>query len=172
MLTTTDRRILRLAFPALGSLAVEPLYILVDTAIVGRLGTAQLGGLALAATVLGLVVAACNFLTYGTTERVARRLGAGRPGDAADVAVQTVWLSGLVGVALAPLIGLGASWLAGALGGGRGDVVEFGVTYLRIGALGIPFVVFALGAQGVQRGASDYRTPLVILLTSNAVNAV
>ena len=49
----TDRRIIALALPALGSLAVEPLYVLVDTAIVGRLGTAQLGGLALAATVLG-----------------------------------------------------------------------------------------------------------------------
>ena len=38
--------IVSLAVPALGSLAVEPLYVLVDTAIVGRLGTAQLGGLA------------------------------------------------------------------------------------------------------------------------------
>jgi putative MATE family efflux protein len=170
-LNATDRRILRLALPALGSLAVEPLYILVDTAIVGRLGTAQLGGLALAATVLGLVVAACNFLTYGTTERVARRIGAGRADDAAEVAVQTMWLSSIVGITLAPLIGLGAPWLAGVLGG-QGDVVAFGETYLRIGALGIPFVVFALGAQGVQRGVSDYRTPLVILLTSNAVNAV
>ncbi len=170
-MNATDRRILRLALPALGSLAVEPLYILVDTAIVGRLGTAQLGGLAIAATVLGLVVAACNFLTYGTTERVARRIGAGRADDAAEVAVQTMWLSSIVGITVAPLIGLGAPWLAGVLGG-QGDVVDFGETYLRIGALGIPFVVFALGAQGVQRGVSDYRTPLVILLTSNAVNAV
>ena len=167
----TDRRIVGLALPALGSLAVEPLYVLVDTAIVGRLGTAQLGGLALAATVLGLVVAACNFLTYGTTERVARRLGAGDGRAAADVAVQTMWLSSMVGLAVAPVIALGAPWLAQALGG-DGDVLAFGTTYLRIGALGIPFVVFALGAQGVQRGASDYRTPLVILLTANAVNAV
>ena len=98
----TDRRIIALAIPALGSLAVEPLYVLVDTAIVGRLGTAQLGGLAIAATVLGLVVAGCNFLTYGTTERVARRLGAGRPADAADVAVQTMWLSTLVGARRRP----------------------------------------------------------------------
>jgi putative MATE family efflux protein len=166
----TDRRLLALAIPALGSLAVEPLYVLVDTAIVGRLGTAQLGGLALAATVLGLVVAACNFLTYGTTERVARRLGAGAPEAAADVAVQTMWLSVYVGMVAAPVVALGATWLARGLGG-QDDVLDFGATYLRIGALGLPFVVFALGAQGVQRGASDYRTPLVILLTSNAVNA-
>ena len=167
----TDRRIIALAVPALGSLAVEPLYVLVDTAIVGRLGTAQLGGLAIAATVLGLVVAGCNFLTYGTTERVARRLGAGRPGDAADVAVQTMWLSTMVGVVVAPLVGLAAPTVAGWLGG-SGEVFDFGVTYLRITAVGLPFVIFALGAQGVQRGATDYRTPLVILLTANLVNAV
>ena len=47
--------------------------------------------------------------------------------------------------------------------GASGDVFDFGVTYLRITAVGVPFVVFALGAQGVQRGAADYRTPLVIL---------
>ena len=56
--------------------------------------------------------------------------------------------------------------------GGDGDVLDFAATYLRIAAVGVPFVVFALGAQGVQRGAADYRTPLVILLAANVVNAV
>ena len=68
----SNRRIIGLAVAALGALIVEPLYVLVDTAIVGRLGTAELGGLALSATVLSLVVSACTFLIYGTTERVAR----------------------------------------------------------------------------------------------------
>ena len=47
-----DREILLLALPALGALAAEPLYVLVDTAIVGHLGTTQLASLAIAATVL------------------------------------------------------------------------------------------------------------------------
>ena len=47
-----DGEIVRLALPALGALAAEPLYLLVDTAIVGHLGTPQLAALALAATVL------------------------------------------------------------------------------------------------------------------------
>ena len=167
----TDRRIVGLALPALGSLAAEPLYVLVDTAIVGRLGTAQLGGLALAATVLSLVVAGCNFLTYGTTERVARRLGAGRPDEAADVGVQAMWLSAIVGVVVAPIVVVAAPTI-GRLLGGDGDVLDFAVSYLRIAALGLPFVLLTLGAQGVQRGATDYRTPLVILLAANAVNVV
>jgi putative MATE family efflux protein len=170
-LTAVDRRIVRLALPALGSLAVEPLYVLVDTAIVGRLGTAQLGGLALAASVLALVTAGCNFLTYGTTERVARRLGAGDSGAAADVGVQAVWLSVFVAAGLVPVIVLGASAF-GRLLGGEGDVLDYGVTYLRISAAGVPFVVFVLAAQGVLRGVLDYRTPLVILFFSNLLNTV
>ena len=118
MLEPADRRIIALAIPALGSLAVEPLYVLVDTAIVGRLGTAQLGGLALSATVLALVVTACNFLTYGTTERVARRLGAGDRTGAADVGVQAMWLSAHRRPSpLALLVAAGAELLGHALGG-------------------------------------------------------
>lgn len=45
-----DRDIARLAVPALGALAAEPLYLLVDTAIVGHLGTPQLAALAIAAS--------------------------------------------------------------------------------------------------------------------------
>lgn len=170
-LSPTDRRIVALALPALGGLAVEPLYVLVDTAIVGRIGTAQLGGLALSATVLSLVVAACTFLTYGTTERVARRIGAGQPADAADVGVQAVWLAALVGLPVALGIGLGARPLAAALGGSN-EVLDFAATYLRISAVSVPAVVFVLAAQGVQRGATDYRAPMIILLAANALNAV
>jgi Na+-driven multidrug efflux pump len=41
-----DRRIALLAIPALGALAAEPLYVLVDTAIVGHLGVRPLAALA------------------------------------------------------------------------------------------------------------------------------
>ena len=43
-----DRRIARLAGPALVALLAEPVYLLADTAVVGHLGTTPLGGLAVA----------------------------------------------------------------------------------------------------------------------------
>src|SRR4029078_118190 len=52
------------------------------------------------------------------------------------------------------------------------ELLDFAVSCLRIGPLGLPFVMITLGAQGVQRGASDYHTPLVILLAAHAANAV
>jgi len=73
-----DREILRLALPALGALAAEPLYVLADTAIVGHLGRPQIAALGLAGTVLASAFTIFNFLTYGTTAVVARASGGPR----------------------------------------------------------------------------------------------
>lgn len=170
-MTPVDRRIIALAVPALGSLAVEPFYILVDTAIVGRIGTDELAGLAVAASILSLVFAGSNFLTYGTTERIARRLGAGDRAAAAEVGVQTMWLSALVGVIAAVALGVGARTFARAFGA-SGAVLEHAETYLTISAVGVPFMLLSLGTLGVFRGESDYTTPLWVLLGSNAMNVV
>jgi len=164
-----DRRILSLAIPALGSLAVEPVYVLVDTAIVGRLGTSQLAGLAVAATVLALVFAGSNFLTYGTTERVARRLGTGDTTGAGNVGVQALWLAVGCGVPIAIVLAVVARPVAGALGA-SGDVLGYAVTYLSWSAIGVPFFLVTLATQGVFRGASDYMTPLWVLLGANVAN--
>ena len=170
-LTGTDRRIVRLALPALGTLAAEPLYRLVDTAIVGRLGTEELGGLAVAVSILALVIAGSNFLAYGTTERMARRLGAGDERGAANVGVQAMWLGVFIGIAAVPLLIVLARPLTSLLGA-EGRVLDLGTQYLQISAFGVPFVISGLAAQGVLRGVSDYDTPLRILIISNAVNLV
>src|SRR5437762_14157139 len=111
-----DREILRLAVPALGALAAEPLYILTDTAVVGHLGTPQLGGLAVAGTVLTTAFSLFNFLSYGTTAAVARAAGAGRREVSARNAVQSLWLALALGMGLALVGLLGAPLLVGLMG--------------------------------------------------------
>src|SRR5690349_3952505 len=101
-----DKDILRLALPALGALAAEPLYVLVDTAMVGHLGTPQLAALALAGTLLTGAFTLFNFLTYGTTAQVARLHGAGQEERAGRIAAQALWLSLAIGVALLAVLGM------------------------------------------------------------------
>jgi MATE family, multidrug efflux pump len=166
-----DRAILRIALPALGALAAEPLYILVDTAIVGHLGTPQLAALALAGTLLTGAFTIFNFLTYGTTAQVARFHGAGQSVAAGRIAAQALWLSTGIGVLLLAV----AVALAGPavdLMGGSGRMANYAVTYLRIGAVGLPFALMALAGQGYLRGVGDLRTPLVVVLASNLLNVV
>ena len=166
--TRHDREILRLALPALGSLAAEPLYVLADTAIVGHLGRSQLAALGIAATVLS-VFATFNFLQYGTTAQVARASGAGETEAAARIGAQALWLSLAVGVVLAVGIAALATPIVGLVGG-EGRTAGYAVTYLRIVALGMPSAFIALGGQGFLRGVSDLRTPLLLVLGGNVVN--
>ena len=166
-----DREIFRLALPALGALAAEPLYLLVDTAIVGHLGRSQLAALGIAFTVLGGLFAVFNFLQYGTTAQVARAVGAGESEVARSLGAQAVWLSLAFGLAVSALVALLADPLV-ALMGGEGDAADYAVTYLRIAAVGFPAAFLALGGQGYLRGVADLRTPLVILIAGNVVNLV
>ena len=166
-----DREIFRLAVPALGALAAEPLYLLTDTAIVGHLGTTELAALALAATLLSALVTLCNFLTYGTTARVARLRGAGEEAAAGRIAAQSLWLAVGLGIALALFCVVFAEPLV-ALLGGDGRTADLCVTYLRISALGVPFALIALSGQGYLRGADRLNRPLVIVMAGNAVNVV
>ncbi len=166
-----DREILKLALPALGALAAEPLYILVDTAIVGHLGTPQLAALALAGTLLTGTFTIFNFLTYGTTAQVARYHGAGREEAAGSMAAQAFWLASAVG-ALLLVLGLALAVPAVHALGGAHRTGSLAVLYLRIGALGLPFALIALAGQGYLRGVSDLRTPLVIVVVANLVNVV
>lgn len=164
-----DRRIVGLAVPALGAMAVEPLYGLVDTAIVGRLGRSELGGLAVALTALNLGIYSAGFLAMVTSQRVAFRTGAGDGAGAARSAVAAYWLALGIGVVLAGLALLGARPLAAALGA-DGLVLDRAATYLRFAALGVPFQLFVLAGNGHRRGLADTRTSLRILVAANLVN--
>jgi putative MATE family efflux protein len=166
-----DGQILRLALPALGALAAEPLYLLVDTAIVGHLGRAQLAALGIASVILGSLFVVFNFLQYGTTAQVARASGAGQQATARQLGAQAIWLSLGFGIAVSALMAALAPQLV-ALVGGEGDAADYAVTYLRIAAIGFPAAFLALGGQGYLRGIADLRTPLVIVIAGNVANVV
>ena len=166
-----DRQILALAVPALGALVAEPLFVLVDSAVVGHLGTAPLAGLALASTVLMTVIGLCVFLAYATTAAVARRLGSGDRTGALQVGVDGMWLALGLGIVLAAVTWLSAPWLIEALGASD-EVAQQAVTYLRWSAPGLPGMLLVLASTGALRGLLDTRTPLVVAAAGAVVNAV
>jgi len=166
-----DRAILRLAVPALGALAAEPLYLLADTAIVGHLGARPLAGLAVASTLLTSLLWLANFLEYGTTGTVARRFGAGRTEEALSAAVQATWLAVVTGVVIAAVTELVADPAMALIGGGDAAVHAQAAQWIRVAALGVPFVCVTLAGQGWLRGLQDTMTPLVVVVVGNVFSA-
>ena len=164
-----DRRIAKLAIPALGSIAAEPLYNLADTAIVGHLGRSPLDALAIAASMLSLVAWLAIFLATATTTEVARNAARGATRSAARAvgAAYTVaagWgvVTGVALVLVAPY----AAWLLGA----RGGIGAAATQYARISALGLPFLYLSYAGNGHLTGQQDTSTPLRIAVGANVLN--
>ncbi|HEX6341787.1 MATE family efflux transporter [Umezawaea sp.] len=165
------RRVLGLAVPALGVLAAEPLYVLVDTAVVGHLGALPLAGLALGGVLLSQVAAQLTFLAYGTTSRAARLHGAGRRQEAVAEGVQATWLALGVGVLLIGLGQLFAAPLARLLAG-DGEIASAAVSWIRIALFGAPFILVTLAGNGWMRGVQETARPLRYVLLGNGLSAV
>ena len=166
------RRILVLAGSAFVVLAAEPLYLLVDTAVVGHLGQIPLAGLGVGAALMTLVLLLGTFLEYGTTGRAARWYGAGQRDAAVNEGVQAAWLALSIGVLA---IGVGEAFagpLTGVLAGHPGGAVQRAAeSWFRIAVIGLPGVMLVLGGNGWMRGVQETRQPVRIVLAANGVSA-
>ncbi|WIM88326.1 MATE family efflux transporter [Candidatus Mycobacterium wuenschmannii] len=153
------RQIVQLALPALGVLAAEPLYLLFDTAIVGRLGALSLAGLAIGGLVLGMVGSQLTFLSYGTTARSARHFGAGdRPAAVAE-GVQATWLALVLGLVIVVVVQVVAAPLVSVIAGSA-DIARAALPWLRIAIIGAPAILVSLAGNGWLRGVQDTVRPL------------
>lgn len=168
---TLNREILRLAVPALGALVAEPLFLIVDAALVGHLGVVPLAGLGIAAAVLQTIVGLMVFLAYSTTPAVARRFGAGDHTSAVRAGIDGLWLA----LGLGAVLAVAGSALTPALVGMFGaspDVAAQAMIYLQLSMWGLPAMLIVFAATGLLRGMQDTVTPLWIAGIGFAANAL
>ncbi|MCL2803102.1 MAG: MATE family efflux transporter [Micrococcales bacterium] len=165
------RRVVALAVPALGALVAEPLFVLVDSAIVGHLGKDALAGLALAGTVLNTVVYLCVFLAYATTAKVARLFGAGDIGGSARLGLDGIWLGFGLGLILMVTGFATAGPTLRALGA-EGPVLEAALAYLTWSLPGLPAMLVVLAAVGVLRGWQNIKATMAVAVAGAAGNAL
>lgn len=171
----TSRRIAGLALPALGVLAAEPIYLLFDIAIVGRLGAVALAGLAIGGLILAVVSSQLTFLSYGTTARAARFFGAGNRPAAVGEGVQATWLALGLGLLIVAVVQITAVPLVTVIAGPEsegGEIADAAVPWLRIAILGAPAILISLAGNGWMRGVQDTVRPLRYVVTGFALSAV
>lgn len=160
-----------LAVPALGALAADPLYSLVDTAFVGQLGVAHLGALAIGTAAFNASFWIFSFLAYGVTPRVARAVSAGRAEEATSIGIQALFLAVVLGLAVTAAGVVFAGPIVRLLGAGP-DVAPLAEPYLRIRVLAATPVLIAQVGQGYLRGLQDTRTPTYVVVAGAAANVV
>ena len=174
MTATVDvstRRVLGLAASAFVVLAAEPLYVLVDTAVVGHLGAVPLAGLGVGGALMALLLLIGEFVEYGTTSRAARWFGAGRHDAAVHEGVQASWLAVVIGVVVIGLGELLAHPAIRLLAGDNPHTQHAAESWFRIAVLGMPGVLLVLAGNGWMRGVQETRQPVRIVLLANALSA-
>lgn len=152
-------------------LIAPPLYLMLDLAVVGRLGGTELAALAVATLVLAIISTQLTFLAYGTTARSAREFGAGRRSAAVGEGVQASWIAVgtgaliiAVGYPLAPTIMRGLVPDAAVAADAAG--------WLRIAVFGVPLILLSMAGNGWMRGVQDTRRPVLYVTSGLAVSAV
>lgn len=163
------RRILGLAIPAIGTLVADPLLGAVDTAVAGRLGSEELGALGLAVGLLSAGTWVFNFLVFGTTTTVAHAVGRGDRQAAGRRVVHAAVAATVLGVLAGAALFVLAPVLVRAFGAVEA-LVDPAVAYLRVRALGVPFLLLGYVGHGAFRGVGDTRTPLRVVVVANVLN--
>ena len=166
-----DRSIMALAIPALGSLAIDPLVSVVDTAFVGQLGTAELGALGVNAAIFALAFLIFNFLAYGTTPKIGQALGRDDRQAAGRIVIQALGLAAIIGITVTALLLIFSAPIL-RLMGASGELAEPATTYLHLRALAGPAVLIIIAGNGAFRGYQDTRTPFVIAAIFNLINLI
>lgn len=167
------KKVLLLAWPAIVENLLHTMVGIVDTAMVGRLGSASLASVGLANQIFNVSLTVFAALATGSTAIVARHIGAHEPDKASDVARQSLILGVFVsGTVMAALL----IWARGLLGflfrRSEAFVLDMGASYVRIVALALILNYFLIVINAILRGAGDTKTPMRITAIVNIVNVL
>lgn len=180
-----NQKIWAIAWPMMLSSVSVPLLGLVDTALLGHLGSAQfLGAVAIGANIIGLMYWSFGFLRMGTTSLAARQHGAemhlneeNGPSQAKDarsadgILFRALVLAAILGSAVCLTVPLLVDavllWMHSSA-----KVTPLAYEYIDIRRLSAPAVFMTFAISGWLIGTQRTRSALALVLTTNSVNIV
>ena len=166
------RRVIGLSWPFILANAAVPLLGLVDTAVIGNLGSAQdLGAIAFGALIFSFVYWGFGFLRMGTTGFVAQAAGASDYLEVRAVLGRSLLLAASLGCFLVALQ-LPVQWVAFTFLSGSDDVENIAAMYFSIRIWGAPATLVGFVGTGFLVGMGRSKTLLALQLFLNGLNIV
>ncbi len=161
------RAALELAWPGIIEQSVSAAGTALVFAFVGHLGATATAGAGAAGNFLFLLFPVWRSLAIGTIAIVSRRMGEGRPADAADATRQSLVLGAIAGLGFGAGFTVFAAPLLRLLGANE-DVVAIGAPFLAVIGASSGASTVALIGTSAMRAAGDTRTPMFLAAVSVA----
>ncbi len=158
-----------LAAPMMAGMAVHTVYMLVDTAFIGRIGKDALAAVTFVGPLFFVLIALFNGLGVTITALVAQSVGRRDYAEADRVASSAITVS----------VALGLVFVVGGLLGGRlmlrglgakGAVLEHAWAYFQVITLTVPLFLTGSTLRSVLAGEGNATIPLYISVAATLVN--
>ncbi|HKW77866.1 MAG TPA: MATE family efflux transporter [Candidatus Limnocylindria bacterium] len=165
------RAAIELAWPSIVEQSLASAGTAIIFAFVGHLGATATAGVGAAGNFLFLMFPVWRSLAIGTIAIVSRRMGEGRPREAADATRQSLMLGTFAGLAFGVFFVFAAEPLLRLLGA-TGDVLAVGVPFLQVlGMANTAATVWLIGTSSM-RAAGDTRTPMFLSVAATVLSVV
>ena len=141
LVSKTDKKILKLAYPIILANISIPLLGLTDTAVIGHLGNLNvLAGISMGAVLMGSIYWFFGFLRMGVTGLVAQARGSNQNVEVSSILVRGLIIAGIGGITLIAIHLFLFSTIFYFLGGDIG-AENLAIEYMSIRILGAPFAI-------------------------------
>ncbi|MCE5196212.1 MAG: MATE family efflux transporter [Negativicutes bacterium] len=173
-ITTKEMRskIFDMAWPATVEAVLQMMIGMVTSAMIGQVSTVAIGAVGLGKRITQLVWALFAAIGTGSTVMVARSIGAGNQKAANRFAEQAITLTLSIILIFTLVLVLFPGRLISLLYGSTGELLENATLYLKITALGVPFMSITQVVGALMRGAGNTKVPMMVASTMNIINAV
>jgi len=167
-----NRRILRIAIPAIVSNITVPLLGLIDLGIVGHLGApAYIGAIAIGSMIFNLMYWLFAFVRMGTSGITSQAFGRRDLAEDARILARSMWISGVIALALL-LLQHPIRELAFLLMRPDVNIRPLAITYFNICIWGAPAVLGLSSLSGWYVGMQNSRIPMLVAIAQNVVNII
>lgn len=168
-LSEDGRAIDTLAWPIIGDGLFQTILDLTNLALVGRLGTAALGGVGAATQLIQVGVAALGAVSVGGMVLAAQARGAQDARSIGRISGQSLVVSLALGLLVGLPVAIFAPYLLRAIGTSA-EVTAEGAIYLRFVGAAFPALAVLTVAAAILRALGNSRTPMFVTGLTNLIN--
>ena len=165
------KQINKLALPAIVAGIAEPLIALADNAIIGHLGTTELGAVGLGTSFYLLVVWILAQTKTAISAIVSKHYGENRLNSLKNLIPLSILVNLCLGLLFLLVTSIFAYQIFSAYSA-SGELLDQTITYFKIRAFGFPLALITFGCFGIFRGMQNTLWAMKISITGSVLNLI
>jgi len=160
-LNNPTRSLWTLAIPMMGGMSIHMIYNITDMLFIGRVSPDALAAVAFNMPLFFFAMGLTQGIGSGVTAVIARFIGSNDKSSADNTALHGILIGLVLSIILAGSAGLFGELILSAIGTPP-DLFELAWSYLRIIAIGMPFIILSGTFRSIMAGEGDMKMPMMV----------